>query len=392
LVLGGYDQARIQGEPAQFNLRAEGTKNSELLVSVSSIGIQYNNSEPVSSTTGTFDAIIDSTLPYLFLPNATCDWLSKQLNLQYDNLTGLYTIDPANLAINRATIPTLTIAIGPTDGNSDGSNSVKTITFPYDAFNANALWAWGFPNATQAIFPIRKAQSSTAVLGRPFFQEAYVSADYTNGVFNVWQARPQKDLNDSTSIVSIYNSTTLAAMNAPSKGLSTGAIAGIAVGGAIIALVIVAIILWFCWWKPKRDKRKLEERSKDIALHDVKEQPDDSAYSPRPDTLDRRNTFESMSSSVTELSGIGVAHRPSIRHRRGESAISELSSGSEETYGDGTGRTRSQTLDAIHELGMQDKSDAAEYERLEAERRARELATPAELEGEGHHMQTPPAR
>jgi hypothetical protein len=137
-----------------------------------------------------------------------------------------------------------------------------------------------------------------------------------------------------------------------------------------------------------RQKPELPENNKmsqyDIALHDVQKQPDDSAYSPSPDTSYRRNTC--MSSSSTELSGVGFAHRPNIRQRRGESAISELSSGSEGTYGDGTGRTRSQTLDVIHKLGMKDKSDAAEYERLEAERRARELATPSELEGEGHSL------
>lgn len=47
----------------------------------------------------------------------------------------------------------------------------------------------------------------------------------------------------------------------------------------------------------------------------------------------------------------------------------------------------------IHELQMADKSDAAEYERMEVERRAREVAAaePHELEGSGHYLQTPPA-
>lgn len=388
LVLGGYDQARIQGEPAQFKFFPMGSVGSEILVSVSSIGIQYKNSSTSASTPPpNFDAVIDSTLPYLFLPNTTCDWLAQRLHLQYDDSTDLYTIDPATLESNRANIDTFTIIIGSTRGNSNGPSTIS-ITFPYDAFNANAVWTWGW-NSTQAIFPIRRAPSSTAVLGRPFFQEAYVSADYTNMVFNVSQAAPQKDLTNTPNIISIYNATVQAQMDEHSSKLSTGAIAGIAVGGVIVALAIAAFLLWFCWLKDR--KKKEPETDKETELRDVKV-PFESPDSPRPDTLDRRDTFESMSSSLTEMEGTGVSRRPSIRHTRGTSAISELSSVSDDTSADGTGRTRSRTLDAIHELGMADKSDAAEYERMEAERRAREAATPAELEGEGHLMQPPPAR
>jgi hypothetical protein len=138
--------------------------------------------------------------------------------------------------------------------------------------------------------------------------------------------------------------------------------------------------------KVSRQKPELPENtilSQDAIPLDNVEVQINSAYSPRPDTLYRRNTFESMSSSLTELSGVGIVPRPSIRHWGDTSTISDLSSRSEETYADAIGRNRGQTLDAIHESGMQDNTDAAEYERLMAERRA-ELAMPAELEGEGH--------
>jgi hypothetical protein len=384
LVIGGYDQARIQGQPAQFKFLTGSTAGSELLVSVTSIGIQYkNNSSPASTPPLIFDAVVDSTLPYLFLPNTTCDWLRERLHLEYDAATGLYTIDSQTLESNKDNIASFTVTIGSTQENSTNFSAIAlVITFPYKAFDAKPVWTWDLPNST--IFPIRRAQSDTAVLGRPFFQEAYVSADYTHMVFNISQTTQQKDLTNTPDIISIFNATVQAELNQHSSGLSKGAIAGIAVGGAG-ALVIAALVLWFCWWK-KREKKQ-PKTDKETQLQDVEEHFH-SPVSPGAETLDRRNTFESMSSSLTELSGVGLAHRPSLRNNRGVSQISELSSGSDETY-DAAGRTRSGTLGAIPELLMSEKSDAAEFERLEAERRQREAMIPVELEGEGHMLRTP---
>jgi hypothetical protein len=115
-------------------------------------------------------------------------------------------------------------------------------------------------------------------------------------------------------------------------------------------------------------------------LSSMKLEPEDSNNAAKSD---RHSTFGSMSSSLTELDGVGFAHRPSLRHGR---TASELSSKSDEIYADTTRRTRRQTLDAFYKLG--DISDAAEYERLEPERRARELATPAELGGVGFQRRT----
>lgn len=309
LVLGGYDEARTKGDPIRFDFHPDSTTGSELLVNPSSIGIQYKNGPPKSVISSVVTAVLDSTLPYLFLPRTMCDQLAELLQLKYDNRTGLYTIDNATLQSNRATISSLTLTIS----NPNGSSPIGVV-FQYDAFNAQAVWSWGWPDF-QAIFPIRRAPSDKTILGRLFLQEACFFADYTNNVFKVWQAASQSDLHGSPNITSVYNATTEAQMNEHSSTLSTGAIAGIAVGGAIMALVIIALPIYFCWWK-KRDKERSEEPVKEIPLEDRKD-PIDSPSSPnppRPDTMDRRNTFESMSSNLTEMDATGVARRPNMGH------------------------------------------------------------------------------
>jgi hypothetical protein len=109
----------------------------------------------------------------------------------------------------------------------------------------------------------------------------------------------------------------------------------------------------------KRTSKRRPEPPKNIVLQDV-DVPYESPGSPR---LDRRDTFESMSSSLTEMSGVRVPRRPSYRISRGAGAISELSSGSYELH-DVTGRATGHNLDAIHELG--------------------DYMSALELEGEGH--------
>jgi len=383
LVLGGYDLARINGTSAQFMFQGGGSTPSELLVSVSSISIQYHNGSGPASSMGTpFEAIIDSTLPYLFLPRDTCDWLAEKLNLTYHQPTDLYLIDQASIVANKDSVGTFTMTLGSV-GQASKDSSIIDIVFPYDAFNANATWTWGFANVgdpPQPIFPIRRAPTSTAVLGRPFFQEAYVSADYVNQTFNVSQTALRASFSGNTQIFNAYNTSVWGQLNSQtSHKLGAGAIAGIAIGGLIALAIAVALLWFFCI------RKKPEPPPEKVELTDVKV----NIESPRPETLDRRDTFESMSSSLTEMDGVGVPRRPSYRHSRG---VSELSSGSDETYADGTGRTRTGPLGAIAEMGLEDKSDAAKYERFEAERRARDAAEPAELEGEGHLMQTLPAR
>jgi hypothetical protein len=328
------------------------------MVSVSSIIIQYSNGNgPASSPNTPFEAVIDSTLPYLFLPNSTCDWLKEKLGLDYDEITGLYTITQTNLDSNRADIAHFTFSLGPSKGTAP-SNSIVSINFPYDAFNANASWPWGYVN-TQPFFPVLRAQSNTAVLGRPFFQEAYVSADYERNTFNVSQTTYS---NSGSQIISLYNASTLAILESQSsKKLGAGAIAGIVIG-ALSLLTVVAILLW---WHSKRRSQKIK----------TQEDPKNQMEMENPAIgRGRSNTFESMSTEVTEIGP--TEGRPA--HSRHMSGVSEMSSDSEF----GIRRNTLGTLDEhVHEL--EDKTETAEWERnaIRTQNQLQQPESPAELEG-----------
>lgn len=389
LTLGGYDTARQTGDPAQFTFKTGTSQNPELLVSVPSIAVDYAKAtaKTEASSPGPFKAIIDSTLPYLFLPKNQCDWLAGLLGLTYDEEgRNIYLINATALASNRANIEALTITIGSEDGGSSSPGSPIAIRFPYAAFVGEASWTWNFPGA-QAIFPLRRAPSDTGILGRVFFQEAYVSADFETGVFNVSKAS-QTVPSGTDGIITLYNATTIDAMKSGKKSKAPlGAIIGGAVGGAVV-LILLAILLWF-FIKRRRDRAAAAILAKEDPASAEK-----TGHRP-PATRERSDTFNSIysnSTAVSELHSTEMARRPS--HHRG---ISELSSDSGHSERRGTAGTVG-TLAYIDEMAH--KSDAAELEGIVANNQRRDeevtgltppyLTPPSELEGSFRFPASPP--
>jgi hypothetical protein len=105
---------------------------------------------------------------------------------------------------------------------------------------------------------LKRAENDTQyTLGRAFFQEAYVIADYDRKNVSVpqciWNSAPQ----DVVAIIPppinpIPSNGTLTSHTAP-----TGAIAGGAASGVV--LIILLLVLFFCWWPPRNKKRKAAE-------------------------------------------------------------------------------------------------------------------------------------
>lgn len=93
------------------------------------------------------------------------------------------------------------------------------------------------------------------MLGRTFFQEAYGIADYGSANFSVSQCKWDTPLSENiVAILPPSNGTSSELLD--SKTLSTGAIAGIAVGGALI--LVGALLLYFCYIKPRRKRHVAE--------------------------------------------------------------------------------------------------------------------------------------
>ena len=226
-----------------------------LAVQLQSItGTSNGNSQGLLPTPIT--ALIDSSLPYVWLPIEACLLFEIAFGLEWDDKSELYLVNDTLHTSLVQQNASLTFNLG---GMTGGSATNVNVTLPYSAFDLTASTPL-VTNATR-YYPLKRAANSTQyVIGRTFFQEAYVVADYERRNFSVfpcqWEADATPDIVSTFSPV--YNITPSASPTGPptagssSGGSSnTGAIAGGVVGG-IAALVIIAALVYFCWWRPKR--------------------------------------------------------------------------------------------------------------------------------------------
>lgn len=240
LTLGGYDSSRF--EVTDLTIPFASDDSRPLQVAIQTIAGDSTLLGTVSLSTTTIFANIDSTLPYLWLPRSTCDQFEDAFGLTYDNETELYIVNDTIHTKLISSNPVVTFKLA----NSALSGTFQNIELPYAAFDLQASYPI-YENATN-YFPIRCAANDTQyTLGRAFLQEAYLIADYERKNFTVAQANFSATMPDS-SIVAIIspgydisgNSTNDEHGVVAHHSLSTGAIAGIAVG-AIAAVIMIAI-------------------------------------------------------------------------------------------------------------------------------------------------------
>lgn len=188
-------------------------------------------------------AVIDSTLPYIWLPPSACDAFAGAFGLEYDPTTQLYLVNDTTHQTLQAKNPSITISLGDREINNDPAKLTR-ITLPYRAFDVQASYPI-YKNATKSYFPIRRAaNASEYTLGRTFMQEAYVIADYERSVFSVHQTSPDSQAPEIVSILPLntinqpYNH-----MDGSKHNLSNASIAGITIGSVLAATVVIAVIV-----------------------------------------------------------------------------------------------------------------------------------------------------
>jgi hypothetical protein len=342
--------------------------STELLVEVQSVRVDLKDIG-AETYTEPFKAVVDSTLPYLYLPPKLCDWLAKKYVLTYagdpsNGSTGLYGTSSSQTSKNILNTNSITFALAQPEGNL-----LTSINFTYESFSALASWSWGFPGS-QPIFVMRnmtQESGNTAVLGRAFFQEAYVSANYENTTgtgktFNI--SKTAFPTTPKAQIVSIMGERS-AASNGGGK-LSGGTIAGVVVG-TFAALVIVGLLSWFCFFKKQRDGQREGQETQEKQITGDKDPTSMEAISSH---LGAGNIWSDLTPS--EIGG----GRP--KHSR---QISELSTDSEHSR-------PVPLLDTLHE--MPEKSDPVQIERYELEQHTKSQAEIGELEGSNPSLHPEP--
>ncbi|KAL8886326.1 MAG: hypothetical protein Q9215_005956 [Flavoplaca cf. flavocitrina] len=249
LTIGGYDTSRLTPNDVLFSLSSQTAR--KLVVFVQGISVTNSNG-PEQLLPQSFSALVDSTVPHLWLPTAACQAFEDAFGIQWDPITNLYLVsDDQHDAMVRQNAE-VTIQLG----NSLNGGDTISITLPYASFDLEI--GPPFVKTQRKYFPLRRAKDETqTTLGRAFLQEAFIIVDYDNNRFSISQAQyspgqpsrivltSAEESNDSGNTDSTPEGPSITKTSSQkSGGIGTGAIAGIAAAIAILVLLAVAYCLW----------------------------------------------------------------------------------------------------------------------------------------------------
>ncbi|KAB2568947.1 hypothetical protein DBV05_g12380 [Lasiodiplodia theobromae] len=254
LVLGGYDKARFDNK-SQITVDFNADDEKDLTIRVNNISTSTSSDLLTSES---LDYVIDSTVPYLYLPESSYKLFEKNFGLEWNSSVGLYLVNDTHYDDLVKQDAEITFNVGTTH--------TTKIVFPIKAFLLTA----GFPlisdGSTSRYFPIKRAnESMTLTLGRAFLQESYVVYDYERRRFTLapctWPTDTATSPPSSPTIIYSVNTTEPDGSSDPngsSSGLSTGALIGAVIGGVVAGLLIATLIA--CIWLRRRRRRRRSQR------------------------------------------------------------------------------------------------------------------------------------
>jgi len=276
LTLGGIDASRFTSNNFWFDL-SSGYIPSVALRSIEVTAFHVpshwaTSPLPLMSQNDAASFTIDSSTPYLWLPESVCDNIANALNLTWDSAIELYTFQngttPSDLDSWSLSF-TFRLANGVT------SSEMIALQISYDAFNLQLSYPFpglfeDYSDAKVNYFPLRRANSSQQyTIGRAFLQETYLTVDYERNSFSLAQALfPASNEQPALAVISRPDDSTWPGPGGvmPSKGLSTGAKAGIAVGLTVVAAIITALVWFCCLRRKRRNKDSLDDKSQRTGL------------------------------------------------------------------------------------------------------------------------------
>lgn len=292
LTLGGHDVSRFTPNDVFFGFSP--TQSRELLVGVQSISFSDGSSNIPLLPGGGIFALIDSTVPDIWLPLEACTAFEKAFGISWDPIRARYLVDEEEHDALLRQNANVTFRIG----NSDDNGPSVNIVLPYQSFDQQ-LGPPILRNASRS-FPLRQANDPKQyTLGRTFLQEAFLTADYERGNFSVSQcvfpppADPQivpilapsststststgagrgtgLATGTSSSSPSPSSSTAITITHNSSQGLPTSAIAGIAIAMVALATILAGIAIYMLCKRSRKKKRNVQHQDE---VHNREELP-----------------------------------------------------------------------------------------------------------------------
>lgn len=284
VVLGGKNVGRYTPNDKTFRLDA----NQEPVINLQQLTVSATGNAPWGPGSETLvlqpaPVRIDSTTPFLWLPEEACRQFEKALGLTWNTTTSLYLMNDPNVHDDLTRL-NMTFTFTLSDAPGSSSNVVE-INVPYSSLDLDI--SWPYVNTTDRIkyFPLKRSLVPTEyTLGRAFLQEAYLVVDYGRGNFSVHQALfPPND--DQVEAIPLPGDNTVggggpgggrsggtaAAAGKPAGGLPVAAIAGIAVGAVLAVVAFLAAMVWVYRRGRRRDQQRLDAEGDENKPEDMQE-------------------------------------------------------------------------------------------------------------------------
>jgi len=283
LVLGGYDKSRCLTSPIVSDTDVFDLIDIGLGVASGDSPFPKDPQLPVrkllqSSGANSIKAYPNPGVPYLYLPQETCDVITRHLPVDSNETLGLYIWNTSAPAYQD-------IITSPSYLSFDFQSGASTSTIYLPFALLNLTLEWPLVDAPTQYFPCSpyKSPDGRFHLGRAFLQGAFMAQNWQTGKLMLAQA-PGPDLSDMSLATISANDTSVSPMiKAPSwdstwasklkafqrndssasgdgnavaadrsRGLSPGALAGIVAGVVAVLLLIVGA----CWILFRRQRTR----------------------------------------------------------------------------------------------------------------------------------------
>lgn len=196
---------------------------------------------------------IDSTLPYIYLPNETCTVFEQALNLTWDEPTQLYILSDSQHEDLLELNPSFTFTIAE---NATSEETLK-IDVPYKAFSLEATGPeiLGAEGKTW-YFPLRRLpEDGTQRLGRAFMQSIYLYAEFHKKTFRVFQANLDGGASNIKSLAPMEDVPISKSGGGGGSSGGSKAPIGAIVGGVVGGIAVIAAIIGFLLWRRRKQAK-----------------------------------------------------------------------------------------------------------------------------------------